>query len=273
MIVSVLLVAAAAGAQPTLPPLPPLKGVSTATPTPPPLKEITHVRSSALCGSLKRTILPVVGHELQIDKYIATSRPLFNDLTQKRRMNAGKGAEDLDVMRLEGLIRPLNDNIAEAKKLLDDPKAFPKHANSQQDKDLLAIRDSLRQSVARQENVLDMISGFVDTQQMGELQAAGHDYDAAISGSDTAKAANPQPTATPDSGLLTAGVGNSQNDVTRKYDPTYKESNTLFGNDVYSAFSQAVGQYQQEIGKHESAASEVILRSVPQCGGHVPGRP
>jgi hypothetical protein len=270
LIVSVLLVAAVPDAQPTLPPLPKLKGVSTATPTPPPLKEIVHVRSSALCSGLKKTILPVVGHEIQIDKMIATSRPIFNDLTTKRRLGSGKAAEDLDVVRLEGLIRPLNDNIGAAKKLLEDPKAFPKQATTQQDKDLLAIRDSLRASVARQENVLDMISGFVDTQQLGELQAAGNEYNSAITGGATPNPSGPA-SPTPDPGLLTAGVGaNNPNDPVRKNDPLYKESGTLYGNDIYSAFSQAVAQYQQEIGKHESAASELILHNVPQCGGKVP---
>src|SRR5947209_13782338 len=110
--------------QPTLPPLPALKGITRATPTPPPLKVIVNVRSNALCGAFKKTILPVVGHALQNDRLIATSKPIFNDLTAKRRLGQSKAAEDLDVMRLENLIRPLNDSVAAAKKILDDPNNF-----------------------------------------------------------------------------------------------------------------------------------------------------
>jgi len=70
---------------------------------------------------------------------------------------------------------------------------------------------------------------------------------------------------------LTAGIG--QNDPTRAGDPLYKESGTLYGNDVYTAFAQTRGAYQQEIGQHESVASELILKNVPSCGGKVPGKP
>lgn len=263
--------------QPTLPPLPALKGIIRATPAPPPLKIIVNVRSNGLCGAFKKSVLPVVGHALQNDRLIASSKPLFNDLTVKRRLNSDKASEDIDVLRLENLIRPLNDSVAAAKKILEDPNAFPKQAKTQQDKDLLAIRDSLRASVARQENVLDIISGFVDTTALGELQAAGHDYDKAIGAPDAGaqsrnNSTNGAPaTPTPDPGLLTAGIG--QNDPTRKADPAYRESGTLFGNDVYSAFAQTISAYQQEIGQHESVASELILKNVPACGGKVPAKP
>jgi hypothetical protein len=152
-------------------------------PTATPLKTITHIRTSPLCTGLRRVIGPAIAKVLSSDKYIANSKPLFHDFTRASASGQSVGAQDLAVSRLETLIGPLVKNTEAVDKLLNDPYAFPKVAYSDDDQKLLQMREQLRVVNNQQKKALDVISGFVDTQQLGELQAAGHEYDSALKAS------------------------------------------------------------------------------------------
>jgi hypothetical protein len=184
-----------------------------------------------------------------------------------------KGAEDLAVSRLESLVGPLVKNTQAIDKLLNDPYAFPKVAYSDGDQKLLQMRAELQAVNTQQKRVLDVISGFVDTQQMGELQAAGHDYDSALSSNPKASgAAGPTPTPPP-SDILNAGVANSGNDPSRAVDPRFKNNGSVLGSNPLDAFEEAVSAYQQDIQSREQVAAKSVIEAVPLCGGQVPGQP
>lgn len=241
--------------------------------TAPPLKTISHVRTSPLCTGLRRVIGPAIGKVLQNDKLIDSSKPLFHDYVKANATGLNKGAEDLAVMRLENLVGPMVKNTQAIDKLLGDPYAFPKVAYSDGDQKLLQMRDQLEAVNEQQKKVLDIISGFVDTEQLGELRAEGHQYDNALSANpnvNTKAGATPPP---PSSNIFNAGVDTTKNDPTRKVDPRFQNNGSTLGNNPLDAFERTVAAYQGDIQNSEQAAAKSVVEAVPLCGGHVPGQP
>lgn len=251
----------------------PAAAVSAPKPAPTPLKTITHMHISPMCTALGKVIGPAIAKVLQNDKYIASSKPLFHDFSQAAAAGQNGGAKDMAVERLETLIGPLVKNTQAIDKLLSDPYAFPKVAYSDDDQKLLQMRAQLRAVNNQQKKALDVISGFVDTQQLGELQAAGHEYDSALRANATnaGQTPNPAPTAPP-ADVLNAGVSNEKNDPSRAMDPTYKNTGSLVGANPLNVFENAISSYQQDIAGSEQDAAKTVVSAVPRCGGHVPGQ-
>ena len=238
--------------------------LTSPTPAPTPLKTISHLHVLRMCTGLRRSIYPAVGRVLQNDKVIADSRPLFQDYVKQSATNT-QAAVDLDVVRLERLIDPLVKNTQAIERLLNDP-IYPLHAASQSEQDLLDMRTHLQDVLAQQKRALDLVSGFVDTQQMGELQNAGHEFDSATAPD---KQSSPPPQAAPTTApndILSAGIPNPQ----RSNDPRFTPTDSLEGYNPLNGFDQQMGSYQQTIAASEDAASKIIFKVVPECGGHVP---
>lgn len=239
-----------------------------------PLKTITHIHTSPLCTGLRRVIGPAIARALQNDKIIANSKPLFHQFVQASAANQSQGAQDLAVSRLERLIGPLVKNTQAIDKLLADPYAFPKVAYSDDDKRLLQMRDQMRVVNEQQKRALDVISGFVDTQQLGELQAEGHQYDSALAANPTNSGQTPAPAPTSaGSSVLNAGVTNDKNDPSRPNDPRYKNTDSLVGANPLNVFENSISSYQQDIAGSEQEAAKSVVQAVPLCGGSVPTQP
>lgn len=245
-------------------------------PTATPLKEIVHVVSRPICSALRRSIGPAVGHVLQNDKIIAASKPLFANYARDHASSNGNGAsENMDVLRLENLVRPMVNNVAEIKRILSEPGAFPRFARSDQEKQVLAMRAQLRAVLADQESALDLISGLVDTQQLGQLQASGSELAKTIANPDVTVKGPPGQTATPNPGpttnqsdLLNAGLP----DKLRSNDPRYKNTDSIVGHNPLNAFAQQVAVLQRSIDSNEAVAAKSIMAAVTQCGGRTPGQ-
>ena len=83
---------------------------------------------------------------------------------------------------MENLIRPIANNIIAIQTMLDSPTACcTGTGRADDDQQLQAIRAKLLKALAAQNASLDIISGFVDTQQMAELQHAGQAYISSLS--------------------------------------------------------------------------------------------
>ncbi len=249
----------------------PAAAVATPSPAPTPLRTITHIHSTPLCTGLRRAIAPAIGRVLQSDRLISASKPMFHDYVKASATQRSKAAQDMDVMHLERLITPLVKNTQDVDNLLNSPYAFPKVARSEDDKRLLLMRAELQAVNDQQKKALDVISGFVDTQQLGELQAEGHEYDQAING--TGQPTTP-PNAAPSSqpnDVLNAGLSTA-NDPTRKMDPRYLNSDSALANNPLNVFENAISSYQQDIQGTEQDAAKSVVQAVPLCGGVVPGQ-
>jgi hypothetical protein len=175
---------------------------SSASATPPP--QIYHVVTTPLCQRLRERIRPAIAMILQNDSAIAKSPPLFKDY-QRGTLSAigsaypnGNGSPagndsinnqspetSMALQRMSYLVLPVARNLISAQTTLDDTKLVEPTGNHADDQRLQAIKAQLLQTVAFQSASLDLINGFVQTQQMGELQHAGEEYLSSIQGTDS----------------------------------------------------------------------------------------
>ncbi len=162
---------------------------SPAAPTPPP--QIYRVRVRPLCSVLHGKVAPALGMMIQNDKTIAKSPALFNAYIQGAEsvdsqdpdQNAS-ARQNMSVMRMENLVSPLADNVLAIQKILEDPQAFGPTGNAQDDEHLADIKKKMLTALADQQAALDIISGFVDTQQLGAMQHEGYGYISSIASGD-----------------------------------------------------------------------------------------
>ena len=253
--------------------------VALATPAPAatPPKTIIQIHVSPLCTGLRQNIGPAIGKVLQNDKTIADSRPLLRGYT--KAIATSSLSKDLQMSRLERSITPLVKNTAAIEKLLNDPFIFPKVAVTDADRQLLQIRANLEQVVAQQKGALDVLSGFIDTEQLGQLQLAGKEYQAltstkeipkaqggGIQGAQSPQQAGIAPTPPP-SGVLSAGVANTPG---QGADPRLQETGNVVGHNPLDVFDQAIAQYQAQLQASEGQAAELVVKALPLCGAHVP---
>lgn len=249
--------------------------VALATPAPAatPPKTIIQIHVSPLCTGLRQNIGPAIGKVLQNDKTIADSRPLLRGYA--KAVASGSIAKDLQMSRLERSITPLVKNTAAIEKLLNDPFIFPKVAVTDADRQLLQIRANLQQVVAQQKAALDVLSGFIDTEQLGQLQLAGKEYQnltashemTNVQGSAGAQNARQIAPTPPPSGILNAGV---QNTPGQTADPRLQETGNTVGHNPLDVFDQAIAQYQAQLQTSEGQAADLVVKALPLCGAHVP---
>jgi len=175
---------------------------ASATSTPPP--QIYHVVTTALCARLHERVRPAVAMILQNDQSIAKSPPLFKRY-QRGALSAlgtadpnGNGGPamsdsvynhspetDMALQQMSYLVLPIARNIIAAQTILDDQKLLAPTGSAADDAKLAQIRGQLLETIAFQSASLDLINGFVATQQMGELQHFGEEYLNGIQGRDS----------------------------------------------------------------------------------------
>lgn len=182
-----------------------------ATPTPPP--QIYRVVTRPLCSRLHQVIAPAIGMMLQNDTTIKQSPALFkkyndaalygSDASASAQSSPGgdpgsstsNPAQNMALQGMENLIRPIANNIIAIQTALDSPQLTTPTGVQDDDRQVQAIRDKLLKALAAQNASLDIISGFVDTQQMADLQHADEGYISSIAQPDSsnAKIATPAP--------------------------------------------------------------------------------
>jgi hypothetical protein len=136
------------------------------------LPEIYHSISRPLCSALATKILPAIGMLMQDDKTIAKGPPLFQDYIRMAGAGSHEG-EDMAVYHLNNLVSPLVQNTLAIQKMLEDPTVFPATPHNDDDKQLIALKDDMLKTLATHQASLDIINGFVQTQQLGEIQHEG----------------------------------------------------------------------------------------------------
>lgn len=238
------------------------------------LPEIYHTTARPLCSALQNKIKPSIGMLDQNDKAIAKSPAFFNEYN-KVKFAAGDegGGTSLALMHLSGLVLPLADNVLAIQKLLNDPNVFPAHEQSIDDQKKNELKKQLLKTLAQQQAALDIINGFVETQDLADMQHQGFGYLQAIAGNDTGKSnkllAQIQPTANPqgappvfDDTLINAGVPANPYEV----DVTKIPGLTLGYNPV-SKLKDGVEYTQAESKRTESTLIKSVLDAVRLCNG------
>ena len=242
-----------------------LLGVSAAvspSPSPPPapltpLKVIGSVRSTPFCTALREQVGPAIAAVLSNDDLIASSAPAFAKLYHDDVLARSEARSHLDLNKIESLITPIVDNIKRIDALLGAKPGDPR---------LQALRQKLLDVLAQQKASLNVISGFVATEQLGEIQDAGTpDNWAGTFVLGSAQSTRPAPISQnppASSALLGAGVHN-RNPGQR--DPGY-DANSV--GPTYDPFLPLVAQIQDQrksAKSSESDAAGLVTAALKEC--------
>jgi hypothetical protein len=260
------------------------------TPTPPDLPEIYHTMSRPLCSALATKIRPAVALMLQNDATIAKSPPLFSDYIKLSAAGSDSG-RDMAVYRLNNLVTPLVQNSLAIQKLLEDPDVFPTTAHSDDDKRLIDLKTKMLKSLATQQASLDIINGFVETQQLGEMQHEGFGYMHAITGQygTPGQPSAPGPNQEPGNQGQIVG-GSTQTNVNQntpgdfddlvlqaglspnqyEFDPTQIPGLQVGYNQI-GKLKEGLEWTQDQSKKSEGPLSQAIVSAAADCGGQAPG--
>ena len=175
-------------------------GPPSLPPTPPP--EIYRVVSRPLCTQLRERIKPAIGMLLENDGSIKQSPGLFERYNQSALEGAdpgggSNGGQQLALLGLENLIRPIANNVIAIQTILSSPQLTTPTGRAEDDKRLAEMRVELLKALAAQNASLDIISGFVDTEQMADLQHAGQEYISAVNQPETSSGGPASPSPNP----------------------------------------------------------------------------
>ncbi len=254
-----------------------LSNATTAAATPPP--EIYHVVTTALCARLHERVRPAVAMILQNDAKIAKSPPLFKKY-MRGAMTAldtadpnGNGTPQMNdsiynespetsmtLQQMSYLVIPIARNLISAQTLLDDPKLLDPTGNPADDATLAKIRQQLLETVAYQSASLDLINGFVQTMQLGEIQHAGEEYLGAIQGQDTSNTSI-QPTPNPWQDPNTPGLTPNPYAL-----DTTQIPGLAVGYNPLTSIVDGLSWLQAETQKREDSAGKTISNVLTQCG-------
>ncbi len=233
--------------------------------------QIYHVVTSALCARLHERVRPAVAMILQNDQKIAKSPPLFKKYQQGTlAASNGMGLGDsiynqspqtsMALQQMSYLVIPIARNIIAAQTLLDDAKLVESTGNAGDDAKLQQIKQQLLETIAFQSASLDLINGFVQTLQMGELQHAGEEYLGAIQGNDwSSQLARETPNPWQDSNAPGLPANPYSLDVGQI-------PGLVVGYNPLQRIVDGLAWLQNETQKREDVAGKAIGDVLPQCG-------
>lgn len=246
--------------------------------------------SRPLCSALATKIRPAVALMMQNDATIAKSPPLFLDYIKLSSAGSDSG-RDMAVYRLNSLVTPLVQNSLAVQKFLEDPSVFPPAAHSDDDKRLIDMKTKMLKTLATQQASLDIINGFVQTQQLDSMQHEGFGYMHAITGQSGTPGQNQQPgiNQNPNSGPL---GGTTQTNVNQsapsnfddlvlqaglspnqyEFDPTQIPGLQVGYNQI-GKLKEGLEWTQDQSKKEEQPLAQAIVQAAQACGGQAPAAP
>jgi hypothetical protein len=248
--------------------------------TPPP--QIYHIVTTPLCARLHERIRPAVAMILQNDRSIAKSPPLFKKYqvavfggidpannprgtpapSSNDSINNSSPATRMALQQMSYLVSPIAQGLLGAQDLLSDADLLKPTGNPSDDQQLAKIKAQLLETLSFQSASLDLINGFVATQQMGELQHAGEEYLNTIAGNNESSKPIQQP-ASPSPLQDPNAPGLPQNPFS--VDPTAIPGLAV-GYNPLSRIEDGMQWLHDETMKRENAAAATVNSALAECG-------
>ncbi len=250
--------------------------LAAATPSPPP--QIYRVITTPFCARLHDKVRPAVSAILQNDAAISKSVPLFKDYgigafgsierafsdrdgpSGNDSINVDSPATEMALQKMSYLVSPIAQNLLAAQTLLNDAALSKSTGSLEDDAHLATIKKQLLESVAYQSASLDLINGFVQTQQMGDLQHAGETYLGAITGTGLTKPIATAPPPGPLQDPNTPGLSENPYAVDLMAVP-----GLAVGYNPLGRLVAALQWVRSETGKREGEAATSIVAAMAAC--------
>lgn len=234
------------------------------TSTPPPLKTIVNARSTPLCTALRTKIGPAIAAILQGDAEIDGSKPIFEQIYRDDVLVKSRARLDMDLLHLENLIGPIVQNLSEVQGLLDDKDLATLKEPSDQ-RYVNNIKDELQAVIKKQQAALNVINGFFDTEQMGEVQTTSVDnpaWESVFVAAPHSNTSRPSTLSYGANAMLRAGLHHTR---AEGYLPEFTPATASLGFDPYKPFREEVVSIRAEEDPIESAAAANVNAASQAC--------
>ena len=264
-----VLAPAVLGAAPAPVPAPTAKG------TPPP--EIYHISVRPLCSALTTKIRPAIGMLLQNDRSIQQAPSLFKQYTDAA-FSQSDARKSMSVYHMQNLVLPIADNLIAAQKLLNDPDVFPPVAQTEQDRQKLKLKQQVLKSLADQQAALDIINGFVETQNLSDMQHEGFGWIRSITDNGVASknqgpnaldniapSTDPMHPAPFDDTVINAGLSPNPYEIDLTRIP-----GLALGFNPVNALRDGVVWTQGQVKQSEDSLAKSVDQTVKICNGQAP---
>jgi hypothetical protein len=173
---------------------------------------------------------------------------------------SSSAAIDIDKLYLEQVETRLVHNLGVIDRMLGDQIRFPVRAKNADEQDALAMRSQLLAVSDSQRKALDLVSGTLETENLGQMQHEMSDQMKNATGQTT-----PQdvPTDAPASFLGAAGLP--------EYSPvaglptTASKLSTIGGHTAYDYIAEALEGTQSTTARREQVATSSVIAAVGEC--------
>ncbi|MFZ1018929.1 MAG: hypothetical protein WAN39_13770 [Candidatus Cybelea sp.] len=150
---------------------------AVAVATPAPLKEIGHVRATALCAALRGHVAPVVAGLRVNDRIIAQSeiamsKVHFDALVDPSGNSAIGGAGDaseMDDFQMNALVTAMTANLAKVDALLADQHVFVPKENTDDERALNVAKARLEAVLTEQRRLLALLGATLGSNEAADL--------------------------------------------------------------------------------------------------------
>jgi hypothetical protein len=236
-----------------------------ATPTPAPvLPEIGRVRSNVLCTTLRQNIAPTIAGLMKNDELVGAGHRAFAKMAHDQA-GSSSAAIDIDMLYLEQVETRLVHNLGVVDRLLGDEKRFPAVPKNADERDALTLRAQLLGVADSQRKALDLVSGTLDTEALGQMQ---HEMSDQMKNATGQAGPLPDPTSDPVSFIGAAGLPDST-PVSGLPTTASKASSTLAGHTVYDAINAKLELTQSATAQREQVATAAVIAAVGECRTNV----
>jgi hypothetical protein len=231
-----------------------------ATPTPTPvLPQIGRVRSNALCTTLRQNIAPTIAGLMKNDELIGAGHRAFAKMAHDQG-GSSSAAIDIDKLYLEQVETRLVHNLGVIDRILGDQIRFPVRPKNADEQDALTMRSQLLAVADSQRKALDLVSGTLETENLGQMQHEMSDQMKSAVGQPGPQA---DPTGDPTSFIGAAGLP--------EYSPvaglptTASKQSSLVGHTVYDSIAEALEGTQNTTARREQVATSTVIAAVGEC--------
>jgi hypothetical protein len=239
----------------------PLFVPASPSPSPPAnLPEIGRVHSNTLCTALRVRIAPTVVGLMKNDEIISAGHRAFAKMGRDTADNSS-GSIEIDKLYLEQVETRLVHNLKVVDMLLADAKLFPANATTDDERDATLMKAQLLAVADSQRKALDLVSGTLETESLGQMQHDINNQMASATGPNTGPL--PAPTADPASFIGTAGLPDTSPQAGL---PTRSSMlSTVGGHTVYDGLAAVLENEQGTIAQRERVATSSVIAAVNDC--------
>ncbi len=229
------------------------------SPAPPPLKTITHVRSSAFCTTLRQNVGRAVQALIKNNIAVDETKTLFLKMARDKISSANVGMViDMDMNALNPMIGEIAQNLETAQALLNDTRRFPASPQTEDDRKLTQMQNELRTIIDHQNQALNILSGTYFSYNGNRLMGHGDglkapidpvkDTPIVIPPANTSAYQVPEPAAVPAATPASVDLG-------------------LLGFTKFAQLFNNLTTYQWNEETLETRAAATIMQSSSECNG------